>query len=293
MTWQNITYLASIAVAAAVMGYIAWYSRGRRASVAGAGVYLWIAFLVSLLSVFQGLSMIAPSVEWARFWFNLRVACFAAIPVLWLVFVLDYVGKTALLSKARVAILFAIPALTQVILWTNDLHGWWVLRDVGFGRAGPFFIPDTGARIPGPWYMVHNLYTYGMMTAGLVVLFVSSLRLRRRHRAQTIALVAGTLVMIIGTVFPAFDLAPGMGLNPMPQSFALGSLIIAWGLYRHRFLRASPLFDEEKRVPLQLPCCSSSFPAASSRRDFSFTAAIEAISRSRWSDSFHPSPSSR
>ncbi len=249
MTWQHITYFISIIIAAAVMGYIAWYSRKRRDAVAGAGVYLWIAFLASLLSIFQGLSMIGISAEWARFWFNLRIACFAAIPVLWLVFVLRYVGKTALLSKARIAMLFVIPVITQVMLWTNDMHGLWVVHDVGFRQAGPFFIPETAARVPGPWYMVHNLYTYTVMLAGLVVLFVSSVRMKRRYRGQAIALGAGTLVMMIGTIVPAFNLVPGMVLNPMPQSFALGSLIIAWGLFRYRFLDASIVFDEERHIP--------------------------------------------
>ena len=179
MTWQNISYLVSIVISAAVMGFIAWHSWKRRATVAGADVYWWIAVLISLLSLFQGLSMIGPSVEWARFWFNLRIACFAAIPVLWLVFVLRFVGKTALLSKARIALLFVIPVITQAVLWTNPMHGWWAVRDVGFREAGPFFIPETSVRIPGRWYMVHNLYTYGMMIAGLIILLLVSLRLKR------------------------------------------------------------------------------------------------------------------
>ncbi|MEI6387382.1 MAG: histidine kinase N-terminal 7TM domain-containing protein, partial [Spirochaetota bacterium] len=249
MTWQGMGYLVSLIISATVMGLIAWYSGKQRTSVAGAGVYLWIAVLISLLSLFQGLSMIGPSVEWARFWFNLRIACFAAIPVLWLVFVLLYLGKAALLSRARIVILFVIPVITQALLWTNDLHGWWAVHEVGFRQAGPFLIPDTKARIPGPWYMVHNLYTYGMMLAGLVILFLSSLRLKRQYRGQIFMLAAGTLVMVIGTLFPSFNLVPGMDLNPMPQSFALGSLVIAWGLFRHRFLGASPLFDEERRIP--------------------------------------------
>ena len=249
MTWQHITYLISIIIAAALMGFIAWYSRKQRASVAGAGVYMWIAFFASLLSIFQGLSMIGQSARWALFWFNMRILCFAAIPVFWLVFVLHYIGKTALFSKARIAILFVIPVITQIMLWTNDMHGWWVIHDVGFRQAGPFFIPDTSARVPGRWMHVHNLYTYATMLAGLVILFYQSMRLQREYRGQAITLATGTLVMMIGTVFPAFNLIPGMMLNPIPQSFALGSLIIAWGLYRHRFLGTSPLFDKERQIP--------------------------------------------
>ena len=251
MTWFHIIYFISILVTVAVMGFIAWYSRQHR-DVPGSGIYMWIALLVSLLSIFQGISMIGPSAEWARFWFNMRIACFAAIPVLWLVFVLHYIGRPGLLSKTRIALLFVIPVVTQVILWTNNFHGLWVIHDVEFHRAGPFFIPGIAARVPGLWYKVHSLYTYGIMLAGVIILFATSLRLFRRYRGRAVALGIGTLVMVIGTLFPMFNLVPNMELNPLPQSFAIGSLIIAWGMYRYRLFSAPPFFNKEKQVPFIL-----------------------------------------
>jgi PAS domain S-box-containing protein len=252
MNWHHMTYFISIIITAMVMGFIAWYSRKNRNTVAVAGVYMWVALLVCLLSIFQGISMIGPTEQWARFWFNMRIGCFALIPVLWLMFVLRYVGKPALLSKTTIALLFGIPVITQAMLWTNDWHGLWVVRDVGFHEAGVFFIPETAVRVIGPWYMVHNLYTYGIMLAGIVILLTMSARLYRQYRGQAVLLGIGTMVMIIGSLFPTLNLFPGMELQPLPQSFALGSLIIAWALYRHRFLGAMPLFDREKSIPYGL-----------------------------------------
>ncbi len=252
MTWQITTYFVSIIITASVMGYITWYSRKQRDTVTGAGVYMWISLLMGLIALFQGLSMIGPSEGWALFWFNMRVVCFALMPVLWLIFVLHYTGKGGLLSKFRIALFLIIPAITQAMLWTKNWHRLWVVRDVTILQAGPYFIADTSARIPGPWMHVHNLYTYGIMLAGVVVLFASSARLYRRYRGQVVALGAGTLVMIGGTLFPSFNLLPGIKLNPMPQGFALGALIIAWGLYRHRFLGVTPRADRERPVPASL-----------------------------------------
>ncbi len=146
------------------MGFISWYSHKHR-DVAGANTYMWISLLVCLLALFEGISMIGPSKEWALFWFNLRFLSFAAIPVLWLIFVLQYSGKTNLITKPRVIALFIIPLITQIMIWTNDLHGLWVKQAVGFHQAGPFFIAETAARIPGLWYKVHLLYTYSIMLA--------------------------------------------------------------------------------------------------------------------------------
>lgn len=252
MTWHHIVYFASIAITAAIMACIARYSWRKRNTSRGAAIYALIALLVSLLSVFQGVSMIGPTEEWALFWFNLRIFCFATIPVLWLVFVIQYTGMDRVLTNLRIAALCVIPLVTQVMIWTNDHHGLWVKRDVLFSRAGAFFIPETSVRILGPWFAVHNLYTYGMTLAGLVLLLASAIRLRRGQRGQAVILGAGTLVMIAGALLATFNVVPGVKLNPLPQSFALGSMMIAWGMYRYKFLEAAPQFDRSKPIPVAI-----------------------------------------
>ncbi len=48
MNWYHTAYFISIMVTAAVMGYIAWYSRRHRDSTPGSGVYMWVSLMVSL-----------------------------------------------------------------------------------------------------------------------------------------------------------------------------------------------------------------------------------------------------
>jgi PAS domain S-box-containing protein len=252
MNGNHTIYLISIVISAVVMALIAWYALRKRDAVAGAGIYGWIAIVVSLISIFQGISMMGPTGAWAIFWFNLRIPCFALIPVLWLMFVFHYTGKPQALRKPRVALLFVVPVITQIILWTNGLHGLWVVRDVAFIREGPFFIPVTSARVPGPWYYVHILFNNGVFLAGLVALLLAAIRMEREDRNQAVLLVAGTLIMVVGALFPTFNLVPGMNMNILPQSFAVGSLIIAWGIFRHRFLISPPRIDRGKQVPTAL-----------------------------------------
>ena len=252
MTWLHITYFVSIILTAAVMGYIAWYSRRNRDTVPGARFYMWVALLVSLLAVFDGMSMLSPSAERAAFWFNLRMLCFAFIPVLWLLFTIEYTGRQGLLTRLRIMPLFIVPAVTQIMIWTNSLHGLWVKHDVGFHQAGPFIIADTSVRVPGPWYSVHLLYTYLLMLAGVIIILVATARMLRESRGQAVALAAGTLIMIGGSLVPTFNLLPGSAINPLIPIFALGSLIIAWGLYRHRLLGETPGIDREKPIPVAL-----------------------------------------
>ncbi|HPV42804.1 MAG TPA: PAS domain S-box protein [Spirochaetota bacterium] len=252
MTWHHIAYLISVFVAGFVMAGIALYSRKNRASVAGAGVYQWIALLVSIVAFFQAISMLGPTDEWALFWFNARFPCFAVMPVLWLLFVFHYVGKPRLLTNIHIAALLLVPLATEAMLWTSPWHDLWVVRETAFSRAGPFFMPETSVRVPGPFFIIHTLYTNLVFLAGLAVLFVMSLRMKRGHRAQAAWLGAGTLVMLVGALIPTFSLAPGMKLNLLPQGLAAGSLMIAWGVFRHRFLAETVPVDRGRPIPVTL-----------------------------------------
>jgi len=252
MTWQHAAYFISIIITTVVMAIIAWYARRYRKTVPAAGIYLWIALLVSLLSLFQGISLLGPTEDWALFWFNMRIPCFAVTPVLWLIFVFHFVGKPTVLSKARIALLFVVPVVTQAMLWTNTWHGLWVARDVLFTRTGPFFIPEHSVRVIGPFFLTHILYANLVTLAGLVVLLVMSVRMERGHRGQAAWLAAGTLIMLVVTLVPTFNLMPGMQLNVLPQGYAVGSLMFAWAIFRHRLLAVSLPIDDRKPVPFAI-----------------------------------------
>jgi len=204
------------------------------------------------MSVLEGLSMVSPSRQWALFWFNLRYICFSAIPVLWLIFVLQYMGKSSLVTKERVAFLFIIPAVTQVVLWTNNLHGLWVERDVAFHQVGFFSLIDGSVRIAGFWMNVYMLYSYVLLLTGMILLAIMIIRLSRKDRIQTLTVGAGALIMIIGSLFPTLNLIPGMSFNPLTVSYAIGSLVIAWGVFRGGFLQSTPVMEHGKGVSLVL-----------------------------------------
>jgi len=249
MAWIHLTYFISSIITVVLMAVISLYSWHNRKNVPGAITYSLISGLLSLLVLFEVMIMVSSSENAALIWFNFRYISFAAIPVLWIIFVLQYSGKSGTIKRFRLYFLFIIPAATQIIIWTGNLHGLWVLRNVGFYRKGYFLFTDTSLRISGPWLKFHYLYTYTLMLAGIILLLYAALRLYRKQRIQALLLGSGTMIMILGSLFPAFNPVPSMKLNPMPQSFALGSILIAWGIYRHRFLYDTPVPDYNKKIP--------------------------------------------
>lgn len=251
MSKLYILYFISILVAAFISGVIAYHVRHYR-TVPGARTYMWMSLCICSISIFEGLSMLSPTQYWALFCFNLRYIGLSIGPVLWLIFVLQYTEKSYLVTKSRVIFLLILPVITQVLIWTNNWHGLWVQRNADFYQIGSFFVVDTFKRISGPWMQVHFFYSYALAFAGLFMLTIIAARLVEKDRMQILSIIAGTVVMIIGSLYPSFNLVPSNAFNPLTLSLAVGSLFFAWGIFRHGFLERAPVVREGKQVSLLL-----------------------------------------
>jgi hypothetical protein len=88
---QILIYFSLIVLTCILTGWLAFYA-WCQSDVPGARAYFWVAFSSCLLALAEALFMLAPGRAMALFWFNLRVIFTASLPVLWLLFVLEYSG---------------------------------------------------------------------------------------------------------------------------------------------------------------------------------------------------------
>jgi hypothetical protein len=134
MSWQPSLYFISILLTFAVMGFLALYA-WRQRKLTGASAFMWLALSECYLALAEVLFMVSRTQERALFWFDTRFLSLASMPVLWLIFVLEYTGRRNWLSKRLMAGMFIIPVITQVMIWTNSLHGLWLILQRKVGRV--------------------------------------------------------------------------------------------------------------------------------------------------------------
>jgi PAS domain S-box-containing protein len=252
--WVAILHLLSVLITLAIMGFLTLYSFNRRKLHSVAASYMRIAFLTFLLSVFQALSMAGPTERIAHFWFTMTSLCYSLIPVFWFVFALVFIKKEHYITHVRIVCLLLIPAVTQIVIWTNGSYGLWELCDIVFFRSGLFFLPSIGTRIPGLWMKIHFFYSYLLLISGAVIMLTASGRFRRQYIKQIVMISAGTMIMVFGSFFRNFNPIQDSYVDPMPLGFALGSLFILSGVFRYHFLNEDPVYDPSRHsgLPIQL-----------------------------------------
>ncbi len=219
-------------------GFYAWvgiYISHRQIKARASFVGMMLS--MSLWSLFYGLEIMANTLSAKLLWARIEYLGIVSLPVLWLIFVLTFIGHSDLLTKRFHRALWIIPLLTLGMVWTNDLHhsiwsAYWI------DETSPFFL----AVYQHGWYFwIHTIYSYGLILAGTVILGVSSLQLVGIYRLQFLSMFFGILVAISGNLLYLSGLLSIPGLDVTPITFFPTTLSILWAIRRYRLLEVAPL----------------------------------------------------
>jgi len=238
-TFEKI-FLIIVVFTFAITGFLAYYAWEQR-DFNGAIPFMLFELSQSLLALAEGISILSKTQSQALFWFDVRFIPIACGPIFLLIFALDYTGRKDWRSKGLIIIMFIIPFITQIMLWTNNLHGLWVRQEVGFRQVGPFWIAETSSRIPGVWFMAHSIFTTLIGVLAVILILLAAWRQERRYRLQMLLLASGTLIPQVIALIPTFNLNPAAQYNPLILGIAPGAILIGTAAYRFWLFADVPL----------------------------------------------------
>src|SRR5512138_1687846 len=115
----GLYFFLSLVLTCVVSLTLALYARRHR-ETPGAGEFLWLSVSLFFLAAIEILSLFGRDAGQALFWFKARHVFTALIPVFFLRFALDYSRRKVWLSRRLWNALLLIPAITQILVWTND-----------------------------------------------------------------------------------------------------------------------------------------------------------------------------
>lgn len=202
-----------------------------------AGLLLWATPVL----IWAGASLLrlsATTVPQERFWYTVRFIGPALGTVGYFLFTAAYTTRMRWFRPRRLAGLVIVPAITLALVWTNPVHHL-VWTSVSPGAPGPFVTAVT----PGPWYVVHAVYSYFLVATGTVWLGHRLWEVRNRtfYRGQ-IATVFLAVVVVLGTNL-SFNLEiTTVDWTPVAGAFA--ALIFAGAASQYRLFDVSPLARE-------------------------------------------------
>ena len=209
-----------------VISVITAWNASQRMRPPSAPYMIALALMVGWWCLTQWTSLLWINQEYRYFMAQLQYIAVASVPVLWLSTALSFCGWQPFLARWY-PVLWAIPLVTLIVAFTNDLHGLlWQNFSVVPG--------DIRLYIEyGPWFQVASVYAYTAVLLGTALL---TLRLgqSRLYRMQLVAVVAGPL-LVLGINLPFIMGLRWVPIDPTPSAFAVAAMLILAALRQNLF----------------------------------------------------------
>ncbi|MBN1147741.1 MAG: GAF domain-containing protein [Anaerolineales bacterium] len=226
-------------LAAATSVAVALYAWRRRQAV-GAGAFAAFNLSVAIWCSAYALVLIGKVESVQIFWLKASMLGVVALPVAWLVFVLQYTECGRYVNLRTLALLALVPLVVTLLVWTNDFHHllWRHFEQLYYGD---FYLLK---QVYGPVFWLNLSYTYSLVVSGAFIMMrtVAQRPIEQRLRAGFIAL--GLLFPLLASVVSHAAPYPLNYVVLTPAGFLFTDFVILWGVLRFRFLEIVPLAQQ-------------------------------------------------
>jgi len=220
-------------IAAAVLAILVWE---RRPSGPAAALALYL-LSIAVWSIGYSLQLTGANLARQVFWSKVEYVGPAGVSLFGLLFVLQYSGFNNWVRSSRVALLSALPAVTQILVWTNERHRL-IWRSVWLDSSGPY---PLMARTHGPWFWVFLTYGYALCLVSIFLLGRELFYRRGIYRSQVAVLLVGCTVPLAGNLMYSFGFSILPNLDFTVFGFSITGLTMAWGLFRFQLPVMMPI----------------------------------------------------
>lgn len=127
-------------------------------------------------------------------------------------------------------LLFIIPILSLLLLWTNDKHHLFFTN----------YSFNLNEMQTGKYIIVHYIYTYSLFIISLMSLIKYSIKNAGFFSKQSVLFVLGSLIPILINVLGTFNIIP-MTVYITPISFTIAIIFYAFAIFKFKFLSVTPI----------------------------------------------------
>ncbi len=225
--------LALTAFVSAAIVVVTW----RRRTAPGA---LPLGVLMLALMIWSG----TYAIHWASvtlraqvFWLNATYFGVLAVPITFLLFVSRVSHNDIWIKPSSIALLMIEPIIIFLVVWTNDYHHLFhsSLEQI---QVGPYSVLDWGR---GLWFWINLGYSYLLILACLVMLFIKSLHANSLYKKQLGIILIGSIFPLAASAYTEFILSARSDLDLTPIFFSISGILFGYSLFRHGLLDFLPV----------------------------------------------------
>lgn len=140
-------------------------------------------------------------------------------------------AKTKITFKKKYLLFFIVPALSLIVLCTNDYH------HLFYKIYSYLYLSDCKV---GPYMIIHNIYSYTLLFLGVIQMVNVASKNSGFFSKQTLLIVVGISIPLITNILGTLKII-SMTVYITPISFAFTMLFFALSIFKFKFLGVAPV----------------------------------------------------
>jgi PAS domain S-box-containing protein len=236
MHWQLNYYALALLISALTSGAIAVYAWYRRPATCATSLML-IMFGAAEWSLGYAVGIGLGDLRARIFWAKMQHLGIAIVPLMMLIFILQYTGHEKWLTRRNLTLLAIVPVIGLLLAWTNEAHKL-IWSNMRLTIHQSIYILNLEY---GPFFWVYVTYNYLLLLLGTFLLLRTQLLSSYLQRRQSPVILAGMLLPWGGNFLYLTGWNPFPYLDLTPFCYSLTGLVFAWGLFRYRLLDIIPI----------------------------------------------------
>lgn len=138
--------------------------------------------------------------------------------------------KTKIKFKKKYLLIFVIPIISLIILWTNDYHHLFYEQ----------YSTNISKNVYGPYMIIHNIYSYALLIIGIFYLLKFSIKNSGFFSKQSMLIVLGISIPVVVNILGTFQIIP-MSIYITPITFTITIICCAISMFKFQFLGVTPI----------------------------------------------------
>lgn len=220
---------SAITVACSVSVYCWRHRNGATARTLAITMGAVLAYLF-----FNTLELVSPTPEGTLFFAQVCYLFIGMFTVNWLAFALIFTDRQKLLSSRFFRLLWIIPILTIILVFTNSFHHL-IWKEYTFLPVGHGFLYMKVITY-GSWFWVFWLQSYVLILTGAVMIAWNAITTRQMQKIQARMMLAGALLPLAVNLIYVLRLIPGFQKDYSPLAYAFSGIFFAISIYRYQLL---------------------------------------------------------
>ncbi|MEI6521614.1 MAG: histidine kinase N-terminal 7TM domain-containing protein [bacterium] len=214
--------------------FIVWKNR----QSAGGGELIIMLLMNIIWSSSTYFELATGTINDKYFWTKMEYLGSSMMCTLWFIFIMKYLGLRIPIFQNRKWMLFIIPAIALLLVWTNDYHSLMhVKMHLNFTHGLKILAVDKY----GPAFYVFLIYSWLMMAASIFVCFFSATLSKSITRKQLQLLAFTALIPLIFNLIYIFRIGMLKYFDLTPVSFSIMGILLSYALTKYRLVDLAPV----------------------------------------------------